>query len=441
MNISSPSLSSIIATGSNCPTSNNMRGGIQKIAERLSSDIFSNGNDINLISCFTNEGDNTITIDSQQGRISIENGEMNANVKSTTGNVEIKGANLKAISTEQGAVELSENAKVATIETKKETGSIKVCDSEVENSITTTQGSVELISGSKAKSIKTTCGSGIVTVTGSEVIDDVRTIGGKVRLFGKSTVGTIATVCKGADVLVEYSSVKNEIKTDGGSVKLKSDAKVKKIKTNQQSGSVTLNNSDAEEIETTSGNILIKGSTCYMPEKLITDSGEITVERIKTDKNTSIEQKTGKTVFKNTVLKAKITTNSRNTVIDEKSSLNHLHWVIPEKSCEKNNPTTRHEIPKKRFTGSIKIGNSYTNCRAESIVDNTQIFLVSQPDKYQIDVSKSVNIGENVFEIVVSGKILTLTVDNSANPDAKLQLVTKGTGSVDYRDNIIEMVP
>lgn len=147
-----------------------MRGGIQKIAERLSSDIFSNGNDINLISCFTNEGDNTITIDSQQGRISIENGEMNANVKSTTGNVEIKGANLKAISTEQGAVELSENAKVAAIETKKETGSIKVYDSEVENSITTTQGFVELISGSKAKSIKTTCGSGIVIVTGSEVL-------------------------------------------------------------------------------------------------------------------------------------------------------------------------------------------------------------------------------------------------------------------------------
>ncbi|WP_132925254.1 DUF4097 family beta strand repeat-containing protein [Sodalis ligni] len=439
MNISGATSSFDISNHSNTLIINVPDANLEKIGQILSSDISFAG-DISLINCFTNKLDSIITIASQQGDIKIENGEMNANVKSTTGNVEIKGANLKAISTEQGAVELSENAKVAAIETKKETGFIKVCDSEVENSITTTQGFVELIRGSKAKSIKTTCGSGIVTVTGSEVTDNVRTIGGKVRLFGKSTVGTIATLCKGADVLVEYSFVKNEIKTDGGSVKLESDAKVKKIKTNQQSGSVTLNNSDAEEIETTSGNILIKGSTCYMPEKLITDSGEITVERIKTDKNTCIEQKTGKTVFKNTVHKAKITTNSRNTVIDEKSSLNHLHWVIPEKSCEKNNPTTRHEILKQRFAGSITIGNSYTNCRVKSIVDNTQISFVSQPDKYQIDVSKSVNIGENVFEIVVSGKILTLTVDNSANPDAKLQLVTKGTGNVDYRDNIIEVV-
>ncbi|XBS70261.1 DUF4097 family beta strand repeat-containing protein [Acerihabitans sp. KWT182] len=216
-----------IVNGSNYLPVNETHGIIQKIGERLHSDINSNGNNISLINCFTHEGDNKITIDSQKGNILIEEGEMAADVKSTSGSINLKRTALENIDTAGGHVYLFEGSKTELIAVRSTSGSVNLNNSEVKQTIKTGGGPVELMNNAKTASIETQNAAGDVFLNHSQVTGSIKTAGGYVKMFHQSIADSIATEGESGYVFLEHCEVKNTIKTRGGPVELKHEAKVK----------------------------------------------------------------------------------------------------------------------------------------------------------------------------------------------------------------------
>ncbi|QWA10536.1 hypothetical protein GTU79_25605 [Sodalis ligni] len=330
MNTSGAISPSNIGTSSNNPTNTYTHGNIQKIGERLSSDISSNGNDISLLNCFTHEGDDKITIDSRQGSILIEKGEIAADVKSTSGKIVVKEAVLKKINTEKGAVDISKRTNVEAIETLG-SGDVTVSESVVNENISTTGGIVKLLQGSTAKQINTTLAGGSVIVDQSQVVEDISTYGGSVQIQNKSKVNNITTLISRGEITVDESTVSGLIKTADASVTLTCKANVSNINTKGDLASVTVRESSAKEINTIGGYIEIQTPT-YLSESLTTERGLIFINSAESSNNINIDQKTGISFIYKTTLSGTLETNSKCTVINQDSKLEHIHFKIPAES-------------------------------------------------------------------------------------------------------------
>lgn len=404
MNTSGATSSFNIANSSGNSTTTDTYGNIQKIGERLSSDISSNGNAISLINCFTNEGGSKITIDSQQGSISIEKGEMTADAKSTTGDINIKEALLGKIDTKGGAVNISKGSDVEAIETL-DSGHVNVIDSAVKENISTTGGTVQLLHGSTAKQISTTLADGSVIVNQSQVLDDISTFGGTVQIGNKSEVNNITTLIRQGAVTVDESKVSGLISTQDATVTLTCKADVKKIKTTGESAFVTVKESSAEEIETTGGNIEIQTPT-YIPRSLKSANGIILINSAESSNDTSIDQKTGISFFYNTVFSGRVETNSKRTFINKNSKLEHLHLKIPAEF---------------RAKAQFPSGTKSETQGTDNLVKHVIPFRENQPIIFK--TLKDPDTAEQTFDILLMGKISKITVDYSANPSAKVRLI------------------